>query len=96
MFIKRNSTFLGMEGLITNFRGGRHTKYDNQMIMVVDSVDTKDKAEKLVGKKVTWESPGGKKISGKITKFHGNSGALKVHFEKGMPGQAITNKVKVE
>lgn len=85
-----------MEGIITNFRGGKHTKYDNQMIIQIDGVDSKDKAEEVIGKKVTWESSAGKKISGKISNFHGNSGCVRVIFERGMPGQAITKKVKVE
>lgn len=85
-----------MEALIANFRGGRHTKSDNQMILTVSGIDTKEKAKKLLGKKVTWESSSGKKIEGKITKEHGNSGALKVHFERGMPGQSIGSKVKIE
>jgi len=85
-----------MEGLIANFRGGRHTKYNNQMIIHIKDVDDKEKASKFVGKKVVWESPAGKKISGKISNIHGNSGYVRAIFEKGMPGQAITQKVKVE
>ena len=83
-----------MEGIITNFRGGKHTKYDNQMIVKI--ADSKEKVKELIGKKVVWESPKGKKIVGEIRNFHGNSGCVRVIFEKGMPGQAIGNKVKVE
>jgi len=78
-----------MEGLIANFRGGRHTKYDNQMIIHVKDVDNKEKAKKLIGKKVTWESPAGKKISGKISNIHGNSGYVRAIFEKGENGGLI-------
>lgn len=85
-----------MEALIVNFRGGRHTKSDNQMIIKVSGIDTKEKAKKLLGKKVTWQSSSGKKIEGKIAKEHGNKGALRVLFEKGMPGQSIGNTVKIE
>ena len=85
-----------MEGIITNFRGGKHTKYDNHMIIKVKTIDSKEKAQKLIGKKVIWESPAGKKIEGKITNLHGNSGCVRAIFSKGMPGQAIATSVKVE
>ena len=41
-----------MEGTIASFRRGRSTQKDNQMIIVVKGVETKEKAESLVGKKV--------------------------------------------
>lgn len=84
-----------MEGTISNFRQGRHHTYGNQMIVVVDSVDSKEKAEKLVGKKVVWNT-GKKDIEGEVRSAHGNSGALRVLFETGIPGQAISQTVKIE
>jgi large subunit ribosomal protein L35Ae len=83
-----------MEGTIVNYRMSRHRQTENQMVVVVAGVDSKEKAEKLVGKKVAW-STGKRELTGTITKAHGNSGALKVHFETGMPGQAIGKKVKI-
>ncbi len=85
-----------MEGHILNFRGGKHTKSNNQMIMELPSVTTKDKAAQYIGKSVTWKSPAGKAIEGKITNIHGNKGVVRVQFEKGMPGQAIGSKVEVK
>ena len=86
-----------MEGLILNFRRSRHRTYGNQMIISVDGTDNKEKAAKLVGKSVSWITTGKEKkeIKGKISAAHGNSGALRVLFEKGMPGQSIGNKVKL-
>lgn len=85
-----------MEGVIVNFRGSHHTQYGNQMIVQAAGVDSKEKAEKLVGKKVTWKSSAGKEINGEVRSAHGNKGALRVLFEKGMPGQALGTKVKIE
>ena len=79
-----------------NFRGGRHTQYDNQMIMLVDEIDSKEKASALIGKKVTWSSPAKKEIKGIVKAAHGCKGAVRVLFEKGMPGQSISQKVKIE
>ena len=85
-----------MEGVISNFRMGRHTKYNDQMIIQVDSIDKKDKTKELIGKKVEWVSPGKKVIKGIIKRFHGNKGAVRVKFETGMPGQSLGTKVKIE
>lgn len=86
-----------MEGIIANFRRGRKTQTPNQMILIVKDIDSKEKAEKLVGKKVSWLAPGKKKttITGDIKAVHGNSGAVRVHFERGMPGQAIGQQVQI-
>jgi len=83
-----------MEGVIVNYRGGRHTQVTNQMIVLPTGVSTKEKAQALIGKEVTWTSPGKKEIKGKVAKEHGRNGAVRVIFATGMPGQAIGQKVK--
>ena len=85
-----------MKGTIVNFRGGRHTIYHNQMIVVVDGTDNKEKAKHLVGKKVEFTTIAGKVMPGKVAAAHGNKGAIRVIFDSGMPGQAIGKSVKVE
>jgi len=85
-----------MEGTIANFRSARHHQNDRQMVIHIEGITTKEKAKGLVGKKVTWKSPAGKEIKGKISFAHGNKGAVRAIFEKGMPGQAIGTKVKIE
>ena len=85
-----------MEGVIVHFRGSRRVKSHNQMIVQVKGVDGKDKASKLVGKKVVWKTSAGKQLTGQITNIHGNSGALRVRFDTGMPGQSIGSKVSIE
>lgn len=85
-----------MEGIIVNYKQGRHTQTTNQMIVKVSGMDSKEKAEKLVGKKVVYTNERGNAITGEVRSAHGNSGALRVLFEKGMPGQAISKKVVIE
>ena len=87
-----------MEGTIVNFRMARHHTKGNHMIIMIEGVDSTEKAEKLVGKEVVWKTPGkkGNEIKGKIASTHGNKGAVRVIFEKGMPGQAIGNKVIIK
>lgn len=85
-----------MEGVIVSFRRGGHTQTDNQMLVNVKDVDSKEKASELIGKAVIWKSPAGKEIKGKVSNVHGNKGVLRVLFEKGMPGQSIGTKVDIE
>jgi len=84
-----------MEGILANFRRGRHTLRNKQMIVHLDSSKNKEEAKKFIGKSITWKSDKGKEITGKVVNSHGNKGALKVAFEKGLPGQSLGNKVKV-
>jgi large subunit ribosomal protein L35Ae len=86
-----------MEGIIINFKRGRKTQTPNQMIITIPKHDKK-KAESLVGKKVVYMCDGKdkKEITGEIKATHGNSGALRVLFERGMPGQAIGQRVEVK
>jgi large subunit ribosomal protein L35Ae len=83
-----------MEGTIVNFKRGRISTSENQMIVQVSGVDSKEDALKLVGKKVAYNT-GKKDMLGVVAAPHGNSGALRVRFESGMPGQAIGQKVKI-
>ncbi len=85
-----------MEAVIANFRRGRTTQKDNHMILESSGVDSREKAEKVVGKNVVWKSPAGKEIKGRIAAAHGNRGAVRAVFEKGMPGQSIGTKAVIE
>lgn len=85
-----------MEAVIINYRRGRHTQNTGQIIIKINGIDTKEKASKLLNKKVIWKSPANKEIMGIIKNLHGNTGALRAAFEKGLPGQAIGTKIKIE
>lgn len=85
-----------MKATIVNFRRGRHHQKPTHMVLEVEGTDSKDKAEKLISKEVSWKSPAGKEIKGKIASTHGNKGCVRVVFEKGMPGQAIGTKVEIK
>jgi large subunit ribosomal protein L35Ae len=87
-----------MEAVILNFRRGRRTQSSNQMILRIEDVDNKEKAKTFLGKKVSWICPGKnkKEIKGLVKMLHGNSGLVRVHFERGMPGQCLGKKVQVK
>ena len=85
-----------MEGKVVSFRRGLKTQHKYQMIVKVDSLDSRDKAKDMISKNVVWKSSSGKEIKGVISNVHGNKGALRVQFEKGLPGQSLNNKVLIE
>jgi large subunit ribosomal protein L35Ae len=96
-FINSLSFASNMKAVIANFRRGRKTTTGNQMIIVVDSVTDKKKAETLIGKTVVFTTESGKKkIKGTVSAAHGNNGAVRAKFETGMPGQAIGKPVSIE
>ena len=65
------------------------------MIVNVDGIESREKAQPLVGKEVVWTSPAKREIKGKVASAHGNKGNIRVIFEKGMPGQSLTTKVEI-
>jgi len=85
-----------MEAVISNFRSGRHNQVNNQMILIVNGINKKEKTKDLIGKRVIWKSPKGKELKGEIVKSHGNKGAVRAKFETGMPGQSIGTKVEIK
>ncbi len=68
------------------------------MILVVDGVSDKEKAQALVGKTVIWVAPGKnqKQLKGKVSSVHGGKGAVRAIFETGMPGQSLGEQVTIE
>ncbi len=83
-----------MKGIVVQFRRGRHTIHEKHYLLDLGFL-SRDEAKKLVGKEVSWKSPAGKIIKGKISDAHGNKGLVRAIFEKGLPGQAITTDVEV-
>lgn len=65
------------------------------MIIEVEGVESREAAEKLVGKTVTYNTEKSS-ISGKVSSAHGNKGAIRAIFEKGMPGQSLSQPVEIQ
>lgn len=83
-------------GKVIQFRRGRHTIHERHFLIEIDDSKSRKDAEKYVDKEVTWKSPAGKIIKGRVSSPHGNKGAVRAIFEKGLPGQAITTKVEIK
>lgn len=84
-----------MDATIVSYRRGKRTQNTNQMVLDPKDSNSKEDAEKLVGKKVEWTTESGKKMEGTVSKPHGSNGAVLAQFRPGLPGQAIGTKAKI-
>jgi large subunit ribosomal protein L35Ae len=87
-----------VKGTVIQFRRGKRTYKPRHFLIEISDVDSKEKANKFVGKKVEWKSLGKepKIISGEVASAHGNKGVIRAIFEKGLPGQAIGMEVEIK
>lgn len=82
-------------GIIKNFRLGSGTQKSGHYVITVEGYDKK-KASALIGRGVAWKTDSGRFIHGKINGVHGDKGALKAQFSRGLPGQAIGTEVLIK
>ena len=85
-----------VKGKVIQFRRGRKTLHEKHFLIEVDGISKRADAEKFVGKEVSWKSPAGKIIKGKVSAPHGKKGVIRAIFERGLPGQAVTTKVEIK
>ena len=85
-----------MKGKVIQFRRGKQTIHERHYLIEIDGVSNRAEAEKFVGKSVEWKSPAGKIIKGKVSAPHGKRGVIRAIFERGLPGQAITQGVEIK
>jgi len=83
------------KGKVIQFRRGVHTYKPRHFILDLGA-KTKEEARKLVGKEVSWKSPAGKIIKGKVSSSHGNKGLNRAIFETGLPGQAVATDIEMK
>lgn len=84
-----------MKARIVSFRRARHHQYKYQMLVQIEGIGSREQAAQLIGSRIIWTSPAGKKIFGKISSPHGHKGVVRARFSKGLPGQSITQPVKI-
>lgn len=84
-----------MKGIIVQFRRGRRNVHERHFLLDLGFKDRKE-AKAAAGKIVSWKSEGGKVIEGKISDAHGTKGLVRAIFERGLPGQAVTQEVELQ
>ena len=87
----------GMTGIVIGYRRGGNRQINKHMLLKFPNFDSDKKAAQLIGRIISWTSPGKKekKLRGKIVKTHGRNGVVRAIFKKGLPGQAIGTEVKI-
>jgi len=86
-----------MKAIIMAYRGSHKTQNPKQMVLKPLGVDSKEEANKLIGKNAIWTTPSGKKLEGKISAAHGSKGAVRAIFaEKGLPGQSLGKQLEIQ
>ncbi len=82
-----------MKGWILSFRLGRKRYYPRQVIIEVENPVG---PHQLIGRKVVWVHPKGKKFIGKIVREHGNRGTRFIaYFRRQLPGIALGSEVNI-
>ena len=74
-----------VSGKVIQFRRGRHTIHVRHFLIEVEGSKSIKDAQKYIGKEVSWKSPAGRIINGKIAAPHGTKGVLRAIFERGLP-----------
>jgi len=87
-----------MKAMVVQFRRGIKHYRPRQFLLHPEKCKSKKDALKLIGKTVEWKTSGKapKIITGKITATHGVKGLVRVLFEKGLPGQALTTYAEIK
>mgnify|MGYP001604048276 FL=1 len=62
-------------GKVIQFRRSKRRIHERHFIIDVQAKN-REEAGKFIGKELTWTSPAGKKIKGKIASAHGNKGLV--------------------
>lgn len=81
-----------MKATLVNFRRGKRTMKGNEMIAMPE---TDKETKTLIGKKVVYKTAAGKELVGVVAGTHGNGKAIRLRFNRGMPGQAVGHKVEI-
>ncbi len=80
-----------MQGIISSFKRAKHRQYTDRAVILIDTKDLK----KFINKTIMFKTQTGREIKGIITKLHGKH-ALLARFERGLPGQALSQKVTIQ
>ena len=88
---------------IVGYCGGQRTRKDNTSILKIEGVVDKDSTEFYLGKRVCYiykaknvvNGSRYRTIWGKITRSHGNSGAVRAQFRKNLPPKSLGGRARV-
>uniref|UniRef100_A0A1I7XU26 Large ribosomal subunit protein eL33 n=1 Tax=Heterorhabditis bacteriophora TaxID=37862 RepID=A0A1I7XU26_HETBA len=98
-----------LEGVFTGFKRGLRTQSENTALLKLEGVFNKEDAHFYVGKRAVYlykahnktTKPGHtvatrtRAIWGRITRVHGNAGAVRAKFHHNLPPNAMGNRIRI-
>lgn len=84
------------QATIVNYLQGGNKQFNNKILLRVEGITSDKEAAPFVGRRCTWESSTGKRLTGKVIRTHGKSGILLARFAKSIPGQALGTQVTLK
>ncbi len=82
-------------GIVMGYRRGTNTQYENQVLIKVEGIETREQASRLIGRKVVAKDKYGNTYIGKIIGVHGDKGVVRARFRRNLPGQMIAEVVEI-
>lgn len=70
-------------------RGLKSKQRNNQILLHIDNVRSRDEVSQYIGKSIIWTSPSKQQYRGRIVGLHGRHGTVKVLMKKVPPSLAI-------
>ena len=84
-----------VKALVLAYAGTKEHQDNHHMILKPRGIDDRSAASMLIGRRVVWRTPTGRKMYGKILRTHGKGGEVKAYFKPGLPGQAVGDYVEI-
>ena len=81
-------------GTIVNYRIGIRTQMSKWCLIQIIGESTVSKAGQLIGRRVVLKY-GKNSFTGRIISLHGKKGVVTAKFRKGIPGQALGERVEL-
>jgi len=83
------------KGVFVSYRRGKHTLRNKQVLIKMKGIDDRKEVARFIGWQVTWTSPTGNLLRGRIVGVHGRRGVVRARFKKGLPGQALGSELTI-